>query len=808
MNSIDFYDLNDVLAVADCREYMTRVLMMTPTSRNGEEWRFNSPLRSDSDSGAFAVTKDKWFDHVEKTGGGIVKLAEVTQKMNTLGAINHLGEAFHCEPRLRKQSKKPKLVKVYQYIDLDGHIVHETLRYEPKTFRQRRPDPNDKTRHVWDLDGIEPILYRLADWADAKTVAIVEGEKDADNCIAAGIPATTSAMGAEKWRNSYNVCFAGKNVVLLPDNDDVGRAHAMLVAWHVRNHAKSVRIVNLPNLETKGDVSDWLEAGGTAKKLLDFVRKTQPVDLAEIEEPKKATETRVLSVAKKANSTPFKNYLDINGVSADGKDITITTPRHVNAMRDDMFKRFWDFPRKIGDVLFDHDRKTREIRYIDAPEQLITWISEKSGHCTEWKHVCGAATKKEFFESVRANVNGEYRYNSISDTPHWPTRSDVYYTHDDLPPPSEHAKYFQQFVDFFSPERGEDEVLIKALICTGLYYKPYVNKPLFIVDSSKAQGNGKSSLVKMVALLFGATMETATTLDEDWSKFTNENQSHQIKRRMMSTEARRKRLFLLDNVDKFFKSSLLASLVTSDVISGIKPYGHDDETRPNDLTYVMTMNGASVDNDLASRALQIFVSMPDDPDPNWEAKVKSFVKAHRLQIISDAISILDDGANFEAKPFTRFRSWERDVLQCVAGSFERYNCLFKTISDRRDNMNDDMLTAREFEQYAKKRAATLVGADIEKPQCYNIANAVLNLWMADFDKDFEKMSNRARANRLLGWIRAGMMADFDLAGVYPSKADHQHRARSCFIYPELRSFGGVCLIRTNSETKKDAFFIE
>ncbi len=75
-------------------------------------------------------------------------------------------------------------------------------------------------------------------------------------------------MGAGKWRSLYNPHFAGKKVVILPDQDPPGRAHAHEVARNLRGLAHSLKVVELPGLADKGDVSDWLKAGGTRDGLL------------------------------------------------------------------------------------------------------------------------------------------------------------------------------------------------------------------------------------------------------------------------------------------------------------------------------------------------------------------------------------------------------------------------------------------------------------------------------------------------------------------------------------------------------------
>jgi hypothetical protein len=54
-----------------------------------------------------------------------------------------------------------RIDKVYEYYDINGQLVHETVRYDPKDFRQRRPDPAKPGDYIWNLKGIEPVLYHL-----------------------------------------------------------------------------------------------------------------------------------------------------------------------------------------------------------------------------------------------------------------------------------------------------------------------------------------------------------------------------------------------------------------------------------------------------------------------------------------------------------------------------------------------------------------------------------------------------------------------------------------------------------------------
>src|SRR5262249_30748288 len=77
------------------------------------------------------------------------------------------------------------------------------------------------------------------------------------------LAATCNPMGAGKWRPDYNEWLRGAHVIILPDNDEAGRTHAQQVAQSLYGIASSIKVVLLPHLPDKGDISDWLAAGGT-----------------------------------------------------------------------------------------------------------------------------------------------------------------------------------------------------------------------------------------------------------------------------------------------------------------------------------------------------------------------------------------------------------------------------------------------------------------------------------------------------------------------------------------------------------------
>ena len=157
----------------------------------------------------------------------------------------------------------------YDYTDEHGQLLFQVERMKPKGFRQRRPLPGD--RWEYNLDGVDRVPYRLHEVVAADEVLIPEGEKDVDRLRSLGFTATCNMGGAGNWRAEYGKWLAGKSVIILPDNDDPGRKHAEDIRASL-GAARKVRLVELPGLPVKGDVSDWLNAGHSPEDLRALIR--------------------------------------------------------------------------------------------------------------------------------------------------------------------------------------------------------------------------------------------------------------------------------------------------------------------------------------------------------------------------------------------------------------------------------------------------------------------------------------------------------------------------------------------------------
>ena len=214
------------------------------------------------------VKAGTWFDHAANNGGGVLDFVKSHRGTDKDGALAWLRDRGHLS--------KPgglNIVARYPYLSADGDLLFEVVRFDPKDFRQRRPD--GAGGWIWKMQGVQLCLYRLpsiiAAVSTGTLVYVVEGEKSADALFALGLTATCSPGGAKKWRREYSPALTGAHVVILPDNDEAGVAHASMVAANLNGIAASVRLLRLPDLPEKGDVHDWLAAGGTALNLASLV---------------------------------------------------------------------------------------------------------------------------------------------------------------------------------------------------------------------------------------------------------------------------------------------------------------------------------------------------------------------------------------------------------------------------------------------------------------------------------------------------------------------------------------------------------
>ena len=238
----------------------------------------------------------------------------------------HAVEVLTGEPPPKRTAKLTKAVVAaeYRYHNADGTLAFIVERVEhqnadgsfaikddkcKKTFRQKRPDPDRPGKFVWNTEGVPIIPYALPEVTGAiaggRTIFIVEGEKCVDRLRELGVPATTNRGGAGKWRPELNAFFMGADVVLVPDNDDAGHKHVQEIGAALTGVAKRIRVLVLPGLPPKGDIADWLAAGGTREVLEGLVeqapgwqRPIPAVDKSDEKAKAEADEQRLIDLAR------------------------------------------------------------------------------------------------------------------------------------------------------------------------------------------------------------------------------------------------------------------------------------------------------------------------------------------------------------------------------------------------------------------------------------------------------------------------------------------------------------------------------
>ncbi len=249
-----------------------------------DEYKARCPFHEDRNpSFFFNNLNGSFYCHGCKEKGHIADFYAKINGLDTKRDFPKILQGIANDFGIPLDDKKPQIVKTYDYTDPEGNLVHQTVRYEPKHFKQCRPD--GKGKDIWNLKDIQLYLYRLPEVIKAQEVIIVEGEKDADTVASLGMCGTTAPMGAKSWLPEYSKWLKGKDVILIPDNDDEGREHMQRVASALQGVANSIKWVELPDLQLKGDASDWVEAVGDPEDALE--RLALMIERAEEYEPPK-----------------------------------------------------------------------------------------------------------------------------------------------------------------------------------------------------------------------------------------------------------------------------------------------------------------------------------------------------------------------------------------------------------------------------------------------------------------------------------------------------------------------------------------
>jgi hypothetical protein len=176
-------------------------------------------------------------------------------------------------PGIRRERGDKRYRWLWAYRTVDGTVDGYCVRYDAAPVDEEKP-AKDVIPHFcfggekWRgglRDNIHPI-FGMESLALLGPVLIHEGEKSAAAVHGLGTPALTWCGGAGSvaladWPTVLPL-LAGREIFLLPDNDDEGLASMERLAQLLLalDPSLDIKICRLPGLPSKGDVVDWIQA--------------------------------------------------------------------------------------------------------------------------------------------------------------------------------------------------------------------------------------------------------------------------------------------------------------------------------------------------------------------------------------------------------------------------------------------------------------------------------------------------------------------------------------------------------------------
>jgi hypothetical protein len=186
----------------------------------------------------------------------------------------------------QKKNIKYHEVKRWAYHNIKDELYAYMVRFDPpndhenKTFRAIA-----KVDGGWQCrDPKQWFPYRLPDiLKSTDTIFICEGEKAVNAGYVINLLCTTSSHGSGSPEITNWESLKGRDIVILPDNDENGRIYAKHVEKLIYQIVNSICIIELPGLPPKGDIYDFIEDRGAQdtedirKEILALVPPPKPI---------------------------------------------------------------------------------------------------------------------------------------------------------------------------------------------------------------------------------------------------------------------------------------------------------------------------------------------------------------------------------------------------------------------------------------------------------------------------------------------------------------------------------------------------
>ncbi len=469
----------------------------------------------------------------------------------------------------------------------------------------------------------------------------------------------TNPMGCRDQRNTWTKdrwsidCFRDREAWVIHDCDTPGQISAIGDGNQSHGWAQYLATAGaitknielpLPFSDTHGqDLRDYLAGGGT------FIEINRLAEIASAVDPIPPDQAAIAEVDKKTVPANLSNYI-VEFVTEDNDkgepvDKRVKTPRSIDDIAAELLSQHGGWPKSVGSTLFVHDSDRDSIEHLDSASRLFAFA--RRSKIVQWGNSETFVTKSEFYEGLQSCVD---RFNEIERYPHFPTIESHYYTCD--VPAVGDGEALETLLDHYSPGEDERDInreLIKSFIATLFWGGPPGSRPGWLITSQHGTGQGKSTLVTSLASLVGGCYE-----------FSSDTPDEKIRTGLLTPDDACRRVAMLDNVKTGrLSSASIESLITSPTIAGHR-LNHGFASRPNSLTWAVTMNGAALSRDMAERCVNIQLGRPSHSG-SWEESLRTFIRVNQSRIVADVAAFFSRPTTPLAR-YTRWGRWEHDVL--------------------------------------------------------------------------------------------------------------------------------------------------
>jgi hypothetical protein len=418
--------------------------------------------------------------------------------------------------------------------------------------------------------------------------------------------------------------------------------------------------------------------------------------------------TNILTELNRTATTPvLSNFV---AMTHDGK--TVNEPRMMADILADINERTGNWPRRIDSMLFVDDPEFG-LSYFDKTGKsgVFGWL--RRHHRVEWQEGGKFVSSAEIYAEM---IRTATAYDGVERFPHWPSFPNLYYRCET--PPLGDGSHLKWLLSQFRPETTVDAELIQAAFMTLFWGGAPGRRPAFVITSDQGRGVGKSTVVEIAGSLCGG--HVSVSAGEDITE---------LKKRLLSPNAREKRVCLIDNVKTHRLSwAELEAQITEPIISGRQLFVGEGR-RPNLLTWFVTINGAAMARDMAQRSIIIKIVRGEN-DGAWFDRVNQYIAENRQAIVGDLLAALQKPvATPEDFRYSRWATWEQAVLCKLPNPAEAQ----RLILERQEGADSDQDEAEIIEEYVALQLRTLK-YDPDR-DAVRIQTRVLATWYNQATKD-------------------------------------------------------------------------